>query len=60
VRCPIIKSCGIDLGEREFAAEATPTKAVGDRCCSARINQSILALFRSHFVPPLIGGRKIM
>ncbi|CAG8604811.1 3415_t:CDS:2, partial [Acaulospora morrowiae] len=33
---------GIDLGEWEFAAEATPNKAVGDRCRSARINQSIL------------------
>ncbi|CAG8774434.1 26705_t:CDS:2, partial [Dentiscutata erythropus] len=33
---------GIDLGEWEFSAQATPTKAIEDRCRSARINQSIL------------------
>ncbi|CAG8770658.1 2130_t:CDS:2, partial [Dentiscutata heterogama] len=33
---------GIDLGEWEFSAQATPTKAIDDRCRSARINQSIL------------------
>ncbi|CAG8700157.1 3310_t:CDS:10, partial [Cetraspora pellucida] len=37
-----LSHAGIDLGEWEFAAEATPTKVVGDRCRSARINQSIL------------------
>ncbi|GES92167.1 hypothetical protein GLOIN_2v1726076 [Rhizophagus clarus] len=31
---------GIDVGEWEFSAKAT--KAIGDRCRSARINQSIL------------------
>ncbi|CAI2188112.1 6231_t:CDS:2, partial [Funneliformis geosporum] len=33
---------GIDLGEWEFSAQATPTKTIEDRCRSARINQSIL------------------
>ncbi|CAG8758187.1 6650_t:CDS:2 [Gigaspora margarita] len=33
---------GIDLGEWEFSAHATATKAIEDRCRSARINQSIL------------------
>ena len=33
---------GVDLGEWEFASNATPQKAIGDRCRSARINQSIL------------------
>ncbi len=33
---------GVDIGEWEFSAKATATKAIGDRCRSARINQSIL------------------
>ncbi|GES84158.1 hypothetical protein GLOIN_2v1495217 [Rhizophagus clarus] len=33
---------GIDVGEWEFASNATPQKAISDRCRSARINQSIL------------------
>ncbi|RIA80223.1 hypothetical protein C1645_8484 [Glomus cerebriforme] len=33
---------GVDVGEWEFSAKATPTKMIGDRCRSARINQSIL------------------
>jgi len=33
---------GIDVGEWEFSAKATASKAIGDRCRSARINQSIL------------------
>ncbi|CAG8636249.1 4770_t:CDS:2, partial [Paraglomus occultum] len=33
---------GIDLGEWEFAAHCTAMKVIGDRCHSARINQSIL------------------
>ncbi|GET04711.1 hypothetical protein GLOIN_2v1495217 [Rhizophagus clarus] len=32
----------IDLSGWEFSAQATPTKAIEDRCHSARINQSIL------------------
>ncbi|CAG8654074.1 28102_t:CDS:2 [Dentiscutata erythropus] len=32
----------VDLGEWEFASNATPQKTIGDRCRSARINQSIL------------------
>ncbi|RUO96958.1 hypothetical protein BC936DRAFT_141206 [Jimgerdemannia flammicorona] len=32
----------MDLGEWEFAAHATATKVISDRCRSARINQSIL------------------
>ncbi|CAJ0848063.1 8328_t:CDS:2 [Entrophospora sp. SA101] len=38
---------GIDLGEWEFAAEATPAKAIGGRCRSAGINQSILNILLS-------------
>ncbi|CAG8685894.1 929_t:CDS:10, partial [Funneliformis mosseae] len=37
-----LSPAGIDLGEWEFAAKATPEKAIRDRCRSARINQSIL------------------
>ncbi|CAH1763091.1 14345_t:CDS:2, partial [Entrophospora sp. SA101] len=37
----------IDLGEWEFAAEATPAKAIGGRCRSAGINQSILNILLS-------------
>ncbi|CAG8566125.1 830_t:CDS:2, partial [Acaulospora morrowiae] len=37
-----LSRAGIDLGEWEFAAETALNKAVGDRCRSARINQSIL------------------
>lgn len=33
---------GVDVGEWEFSAKATAYKAIGDRCRSARINQSIL------------------
>ncbi|CAI2196091.1 16943_t:CDS:2, partial [Funneliformis geosporum] len=33
---------GVDVGEWEFSAKATASKAIGDRCRSARINQSIL------------------
>ncbi|GBC23797.2 hypothetical protein GLOIN_2v1726076 [Rhizophagus irregularis DAOM 181602=DAOM 197198] len=33
---------GVDVGEWEFSAKATATKMIGDRCRSARINQSIL------------------
>ncbi|GBC09081.1 hypothetical protein RclHR1_00860019 [Rhizophagus clarus] len=33
---------GVDIREWEFASEVTPHKAVGDRCRSARVNQSIL------------------
>ncbi|CAG8572675.1 4282_t:CDS:10 [Ambispora leptoticha] len=33
---------GVDLGEWEFASNLTSHKAIGDRCRSARINQSIL------------------
>ncbi|CAB5180502.1 unnamed protein product [Rhizophagus irregularis] len=33
---------GVDVGEWEFSAKATATKTIGDRCRSARINQSIL------------------
>ncbi|POG58988.1 hypothetical protein GLOIN_2v1726076 [Rhizophagus irregularis DAOM 181602=DAOM 197198] len=33
---------GVDVGEWEFSAKATATKKIGDRCRSARINQSIL------------------
>ncbi|GBB91906.1 hypothetical protein RclHR1_19350002 [Rhizophagus clarus] len=33
---------GIDLGGWKFSIQATPTKAIEDRCHSARINQSIL------------------
>jgi hypothetical protein len=33
---------GVDVGEWEFSAKATTSKAIGDRCRSARINQSIL------------------
>ncbi|CAG8603560.1 7556_t:CDS:2 [Paraglomus occultum] len=32
----------IDVGKWEFSAKATATKTIGDRCRSARINQSIL------------------
>ncbi|CAG8538180.1 3099_t:CDS:2 [Funneliformis caledonium] len=32
----------VDVGECEFSAKATATKTIGDRCRSARINQSIL------------------
>ncbi|CAG8495619.1 9337_t:CDS:10, partial [Ambispora leptoticha] len=32
----------VDLGEWEFAVNATPTKTITDRCRSARINQTIL------------------
>jgi hypothetical protein len=43
-RCDVrfLSRSGIDLGEWEFAAHATTTKVIGDRCRSARINQSIL------------------
>src|SRR5438128_12240296 len=43
-RCDVrfLSRSGIDLGEWEFAAHATATKVIGDRCRSARINQSIL------------------
>ncbi len=37
-----LSQSGVDLGEWEFASNATPQKAIGDRCRSARINQSIL------------------
>ncbi|CAI2169303.1 7464_t:CDS:2, partial [Funneliformis geosporum] len=33
---------GVDVGEWEFSAKATASRAIGDRCRSARINQSIL------------------
>jgi len=33
---------GIDVGEWEFSANTTASKAISDRCRSARINQSIL------------------
>ncbi|CAG8752227.1 16728_t:CDS:2, partial [Rhizophagus irregularis] len=33
---------GIDVGEWEFSAYTTASKAISDRCRSARINQSIL------------------
>jgi len=33
---------GVNIGEWEFASEVIPHKAVGDRCRSARVNQSIL------------------
>ncbi|CAG8696106.1 16776_t:CDS:10, partial [Racocetra persica] len=39
---------GVDLGEWEFASNATPQKAIGDRCRSARINQSILNGLLNH------------
>jgi hypothetical protein len=32
----------VDIGEWEFAVNATESKAISDRCRSARINQSIL------------------
>ena len=32
----------MDLGEWEFAVNATSTKTITDRCRSARINQTIL------------------
>ncbi|CAG8645467.1 1519_t:CDS:10, partial [Paraglomus occultum] len=37
-----LSQSGIDLGEWEFASNATPQKAIGDCCQSAHINQSIL------------------
>ncbi|CAG8618088.1 8698_t:CDS:2 [Ambispora gerdemannii] len=33
---------GVDLGEWEYSVKAVATKTIGDRCRSARINQSIL------------------
>ncbi|CAG8602974.1 6424_t:CDS:2 [Funneliformis caledonium] len=43
-RCDVrfLTRSGKDLGEWEFAARATAAKVIGDRCRSARINQSIL------------------
>lgn len=43
-KCDIrfLSSSSVDLGEWEFAVRANPTKAIGDRCRSARVNQSIL------------------
>ncbi|CAI2175508.1 10926_t:CDS:2, partial [Funneliformis geosporum] len=37
-----LSSSSVDLGEWEFAVHANATKAIGDRCRSARVNQSIL------------------
>ncbi|CAG8459146.1 13388_t:CDS:1 [Racocetra fulgida] len=37
-----LSSTGIDFGEWEFCTRAIPTKAIKDRCRSARINQLIL------------------
>ncbi|CAG8549378.1 9844_t:CDS:2 [Racocetra fulgida] len=37
-----MSNLGIDLGEWEFSAYATPAKAIEDRCRFARINQFIL------------------
>lgn len=37
-----ISSLGVDIGEWEFASNFTAQKVIGDRCRSARINQSIL------------------
>ncbi|CAI2190442.1 7880_t:CDS:1, partial [Funneliformis geosporum] len=33
---------GVDVEEWEFSVKVTATKTIGDRCRSARINQSIL------------------
>ncbi|CAG8790715.1 14747_t:CDS:2, partial [Dentiscutata erythropus] len=43
-KCDIrfLSSSSVDLGEWEFAVRANATKAIGDRCRSARVNQSIL------------------
>nr|CAG8438572.1 3837_t:CDS:2 [Entrophospora candida] len=37
-----LSALGVDIGEWEFASNLTAQKAIGDRCRSARINQSIL------------------
>ncbi|KAF0499933.1 hypothetical protein F8M41_020393 [Gigaspora margarita] len=37
-----LSSSGMDLGEWEFSVRATTDKTISDRCCSGRINQSIL------------------
>ncbi|CAI2187800.1 14977_t:CDS:2, partial [Funneliformis geosporum] len=37
-----LSTLGADIGEWEFASNFTAQKAIGDRCRSARINQSIL------------------
>ncbi|CAH1758472.1 6412_t:CDS:2, partial [Entrophospora sp. SA101] len=37
-----LSTSGVDIGEWEFASNLTAQKAIGDRCRSARINQSIL------------------
>ncbi|CAI2184983.1 9461_t:CDS:2, partial [Funneliformis geosporum] len=37
-----LSALGVDIGEWEFASNFTAQKAIGDRCRSARINQSIL------------------
>ncbi|CAG8515333.1 4879_t:CDS:2 [Funneliformis mosseae] len=37
-----LSSSSVDLGEWEFAVHASATKSIGDRCRSARVNQSIL------------------
>ncbi|CAG8593136.1 1140_t:CDS:10 [Diversispora eburnea] len=37
-----ISALGVDVGEWEFSAKAIANKTIGDRCRSARINQSIL------------------
>ncbi|CAG8816298.1 23175_t:CDS:2, partial [Racocetra persica] len=45
-RCDVrfLSSTGLDIGEWEFSSQVTPIKAIGDRCRSARVNQSILKL----------------
>ncbi|CAG8571642.1 3517_t:CDS:10 [Diversispora eburnea] len=37
-----ISALGVDVGEWEFSAKAIANKSIGERCHSARINQSIL------------------
>ncbi|CAJ0745155.1 10472_t:CDS:2, partial [Entrophospora sp. SA101] len=37
-----LSTSGVDIGEWEFASNLTAQKAIGDRCRSGRINQSIL------------------
>ncbi|CAG8783152.1 4688_t:CDS:2, partial [Gigaspora rosea] len=37
-----LSASGVDVGEWEFSAKVIASKTIGDRCRSARINQSIL------------------
>src|SRR5437762_8393357 len=55
-----LSSSRIDLGEWEFSAHCTNAKAIGDRCRSSRVNQSILnAILRLNLTKEQVNKMKI-